>query len=871
MLNNDLQKTKSLKDNLELFFKILYKDTQSFIMLSKILEKYYGKKDKTFVIKMMKKTAYNYFFKGIFIIMYRLTSSFKKDIYKSEEERQKALKGYKEIIKEWKKIFMEMLNDAENREFYFKTLSYVKQNMDCFVSYFNHFQFPVLVNSNSNGPKVDKYYNLYIEQKNKKAKNRDEMAVLTKNKKTLKNQLVIGFTGDFVERIESHKKVDKYIRKEIKLIASKLKSKIDFHRVMQTYTNENAATTIVDEILLEQETNCQLLNIFLKFIQENHLSQKYHAQMIFLIELFSLFIDSKPEFLKPQIKGDNHIKSNFYFKHKSEELNEYFLSHCQKIFLNNGSIEVFLRILCEGNTRFNSQIFPIILNFFNNVLKETNIQSQTKFYQLFVFFPNSDNFFYYIKQLFSIDIYQNLQNDITIQDQKSDRENLEAMINLLKFFQLLTQNHFTDNQCFLRDQPSNRLSYNFVNILVDYMNMLLGKLGNILETTHVLSKYASELYYKRILAVLDTLAEFLQGPCKANQETIIDSKIIEILLKILGELDIIEMNEDNKVYEHEEFNYSKEERDNVDDEYHSIAMHSKMDANRQKSFVRISKIFNLLTDFEKSLLICKLGVVLMAIIEGRKTKDEVIKNVLLGIDFKLILIKIGEIYMKLKDKMEFFLYTQKFDEFDIESQKRIVAEAGFNLYFFLTTLYNIENEETEFKKVVNLVLKEQNKLTEIEKENLSEVATNYNVIHRAMLFFKENSVHVEIVKENILLRVFCPKLTFCRGLTPEMVKNFHENANRRSIQTKLNSLISEKESYYQTLKQIYQIELFFEKAGPFRFLFTSPKAVQIITLIISVIMNILILIGYNSEDDEDGKKLLQNVILFGMKENSKII
>ena len=142
------------------------------------------------------------------------------------------------------------------------------------------------------------------------------MAVLTKNKKTLKNQLIIGFTGDFVERIESHKKVNKYIKKEIKLIASKLKSKIDFHRVMQTYTNENAATTIVDEILLEQETNCQLLNIFLKFIQENHLSQKYHAQMIFLIELFSLFIDSKPEFLKPQIKGDNHIKSNFYFKHK---------------------------------------------------------------------------------------------------------------------------------------------------------------------------------------------------------------------------------------------------------------------------------------------------------------------------------------------------------------------------------------------------------------------------------------------------------------------------------------------------------------------------------------------------------------------------
>ena len=74
------------------------------------------------------------------------------------------------------------------------------------------------------------------------------------------------------------------------------------------------------------------------------------------------------------------------------------------------------------------------------------------------------------------------------------------------------------------------------------MNMLLGKLSNIHETNQVLTKYASELYYKRLIAVLETLCEFLQGPCKLNQETIINSKIIEIFDKILRETEIIDLS-----------------------------------------------------------------------------------------------------------------------------------------------------------------------------------------------------------------------------------------------------------------------------------------------------------------------------------------
>ena len=134
-----------------------------------------------------------------------------------------------------------------------------------------------------------------------------------------------------------------------------------------------------------------------------------------------------------------------------------------------------------------------------------------------------------------------------------------------------------------------------------------------------------------------------------------------------------------------------------------------------------------------------------------------------------------------------------------------------------------------------------------------------------MFFFKENSINIEIVKDNEVLRVFCPKLTFFKNLTQDMLKTFQEEANRTSIQTKLNALLSEKDSLYQTIQQLYKLELVFKKTGPLQFLFTFPKVIQFICLVLTFIMNVFILIGYNVENDKDQKDVLKNVILFELK------
>ena len=66
--------------------------------------------------------------------------------------------------------------------------------------------------------------------------------------------------------------------------------------------------------------------------------------------------------------------------------------------------------------------------------------------------------------------------------------------------------------------------------------MLLGKLSNIYENSQEFTEYFINLYFERLLSLLDTICEFLQGPCQKNQEYLISTKIIESFDKILGEI-----------------------------------------------------------------------------------------------------------------------------------------------------------------------------------------------------------------------------------------------------------------------------------------------------------------------------------------------
>ena len=620
------------------------------------------------------------------------------------------------------------------------------------------------------------------------------------------------------------------------------------------------------------EADIHLVNVFIRFIQENSDNKKYFPIIKELIELMAYIVLVTPEIIKREYKVE---KNNLnYFDQKVLEFKEKFFYEYQKSFLNNGAIEIFLKFSCQSEKYFQENLFNMIIFFFNSILGGGNKEIQKKFIQLFRLLPNSDNFFKSIYQSFNKDIFYNLNDDPYIKEINKDNQNLKMITDKLRFLQLLTENHNLFLQNYLREQSNNRISYNFINILIEYLSMLLEKLGNLNDKYKKLSRYYIELYYKRLLFLLDTICEFLQGPCKQNQENLINTKVVELFNKIMDEIYIKndyeqkeeEINNEDNYFEQNTVFILSNRKNNPDtffSENFSYSISSLEEESISKEYnISQNKIFSSLSDFNKSMLLFKISLVLLSIIEGRKKKDSVIKKILRDINYKLVFQKCGEIYNKIKYEMYFFLFTEQNTK-DIENlDDKVVSEAGFNLYFLMQNLVSLENEETELKVNSSFILDKN--YDKLQKEKLQEIFTNSETIQEAIDFYSENSLSIEILKENEIFKVYCPKLQYFNSFDEKMRKELNEDADRTSVQSKLTYLINKKEQIYMTLKQTYILEEKYSKFGPLKYLLMYPNQVQFIGLILIIIMNILIFIGYNTEKDEDKKDVIEHVNVFGL-------
>ena len=828
------------------------------------------------LVASYRKTIYNYFFVSIFPIIYRL-----KSVFKTTQESANYKREFFLTEQKWSSFLVNNLLKEKDQDIFKKIFKVIKKNLVEIKKFFVSLKISTekdIIRSEAN---LNIYVKKYLDIKEKQ---KGEEIIDTTKENEILFQMIMIFTSDLINDIENNEIVTESIKNESKILAKHLKSKINFHAILKRSAKENEVNV---EDLVEssqsQEREIHLVNIFLKFIQENYAKKKYSEEINSLIGLMADLNEVTPEILLNDLKG---IEYTFFFKDKIAELNDIFSNHVQKFFLNNGSIEIFIKMACEGNNILNEQTFPIIIHFFNNVLEGGNTDVQKKFAQLFQSLPNSDNFFFHISQFFNKDVFEYLKNSTSIIEPKIDMENLNTMKDILRFLQLLAENHNITLQNFLREQSTNRLSYNFVNILVEYLSMLLGKLSNIFENSQEFTEYFINLYFQRFLSLLDTICEFLQGPCQKNQEYLINTKIIESFDKILGEIILSPEFSTGKNDTKSGNITSKKETETTElatfgvDYYKSGGLDAfiageethtrKIDTNKKGKNPQQNKLFTKLTDYQKSLLIFKISLVFLSIIEGRKTKDNVIKKLLRDFDYKLIFIKCGEIYLKLKNKIYFFLYIDSnckdIDENELST--KIVAEAGFNLYFLIQNLLSFENEDSEFKKYASFMKPD----IKLSKEQI-ESYDNYEYLKEAMNFYSNNSLNIEILKDDIVFKVYCPKLSFFNGFDEKIRKNFEDNAKRSSTPTKLMSLMNEKDKIYQKIKQLSSLEEYFKNIAIFKYLYSYPNEVQSIGFYLIVIMNLLIFIGFNTEtsgSDDDSKKI-NHVVIPGLNETTSPI
>jgi len=466
------------------------------------------------------------------------------------------------------------------------------------------------------------------------------------------------------------------------------------------------------------------------------------------------------------------------------------------------------------------------------LLLDGNDDIQKKFYDLFNYFVNSENLFYYIKEVFSNDIYMQSKGESDIINVKNNIVRKNFIVSLLKFIQNLAKGK--DLQTYLREQVKNRISYNFVFILVDYINMLLSKMVVLDEHTE-LDEEMIHLYYPRLIASIEAIYELLQGPCTKNQEALVNTKIIEIFDKILREI----------IFE---------------SKYKTADNNQNQNLDQQKE---TSKLFHCLNNYEKSMLIYKIGLILLAIIEGRQQKDEVTKKILRDFDYKIIYEKLGEIYKMIKETYgsdedsEFFLFSIGTEQNMDELGDKIVVEAGFNLYIFLRSLLSLEDNESEFYR-----------LFRENSEGLvgdSEMENEYTIIKNAMNYYKINTMNIEVLKDNKVQRVYFPKLNYFKNLNDKLIKEFKENADRTSIQTKLNAFLAEKDVIYEKIKLVYFVELLFKKLSFFKWLFMYPNFYKKCSLFLCILMNISILFSFTKDGLHDPGFPIEESFIYNVK------
>lgn len=225
---------------------------------------------------------------------------------------------------------------------------------------------------------------------------------------------------------------------------------------------------------------------------------------------------------------------------------------------------------------------------------------------------------------------QEKQNEGEAAEVKDPEGDLKSLVleKLLRFLQLFTEGHNLDLQNYLRHQTSSRNNYDLVSIIIE-----------------LLRTYQKRLVpdnYENIMRCLDTLAEFVQGPCPENQIALLDSKFLEFAHEIFSKR--IRPKVKETVFE---FN------PNEDTEIQMLKNAKEMELKRQQA---MNKSAQELPPWMIARLKLKVIILVNSLLESRNSK-QIVKRIMRSIPFEVLKKNVTEIYRLYKD-----MYGTKYTE-----------------------------------------------------------------------------------------------------------------------------------------------------------------------------------------------------------------
>lgn len=197
----------------------------------------------------------------------------------------------------------------------------------------------------------------------------------------------------------------------------------------------------------------------------------------------------------------------------------------QNFFDNNDATSVLLSFFSSPKP-VDDDLMNEFLSFAISLLEGGNVNIQRTIYNFCIRHPESEAMFAKFHSMICEQI-DYLQLKVTIRSGSYKLIELELshklktliVEKLLRMLQLFTEGHNLDLQNYLRYQTSSRTRYNLVETVTDLLraydlNLVQGN-------------------YDNVIRCLDTLTEFVQGPCPENQIEIINGKFFEVALGLL--------------------------------------------------------------------------------------------------------------------------------------------------------------------------------------------------------------------------------------------------------------------------------------------------------------------------------------------------
>jgi len=196
--------------------------------------------------------------------------------------------------------------------------------------------------------------------------------------------------------------------------------------------------------------------------------------------------------------------------------------------------KTILNLLCaEESERLNS-IMPLLLRLANKMLTNALPEIQNQFYTEFQLNSKSERLFERMHGMISrnIFIYYRHPTKFAIDFQDTTEKTLshiDVQAEIMKLLKSLCENHNVDLQYYMVNQKYSKTKYCMISIIVDYLHVLVQEIHNIMEKepnqnqTHQTRRKRVRMSYKHAVIAISALTEFVQGPCKVNQEVISDT------------------------------------------------------------------------------------------------------------------------------------------------------------------------------------------------------------------------------------------------------------------------------------------------------------------------------------------------------------